>query len=342
MMTSEAVPETVRLLTDRAPGWPLAGPTPAAAALSRSPVEAALHAVFWQVNPRGRLGTLVCDCDQADPIEAVWAGLAPPPTALVHNEASGHCHALYVLAEPVGQGARSSPAAIRYAEAVWSGLEVALSADASYTGLLSRGPLAPGHTLEVISGRAYELAELAKGVQLAGRVHQDQELHHADSRNRAIFDAARHRAYKVAASLDDAQLLAEVLQAAQRANESLHGHPRGPLSVREVTTIARSIYRWCVPRRASLAPKLPGAVDRSRMHSKDRPVAAPEAIQKARQSQGQAMTAERRREATRAEIRAGLTLLGRQGVPVTAAALEAVTGVPRRTLHNHADLWFQD
>lgn len=326
---------------ESAPEWALCGATPAeAGAGHRLPKQQAAECRYWQPSPRNRIGVIVCDCDQVDPVDRVLSGHAPPPTAVVWNESNGHSHALYLLTSPVSCGPRSSQQAQQYLEAVWSGLEMALSADSAYGGLLSRGPHAPGHLLEAISGRSYELRELAAAIELPKRATTAQRLaaQHHDSRNRATFDYLRHLAYSHA-HLSDAALLDMLTNAATAHNALYTEHPSGPLPARELLGIARSVWRWTTPRRERFKPQIPGAVDRSRQHSRDRQPPAPEATQKARQEESGRFTAARKQEATRAELRAAVVTLTQQGQPVNAKTLILVTGLSKNTVYAHSDVW---
>lgn len=299
-----------------------------------------MHARYWQPNAAGRLGVLVADCDHADPITAALTGTAPPPTAVVYNEQNGHSHALYCLTTPVARGGRAHAAPQRYAEAIRQALTAALHADPAYTHDLSRGPLAPGHTLEAVSGRTYTLDELAAALPLLPR-SAAVTPHAADSRNSALFHHLREQLRGWTRRTDD--LHAHLTAAATEFNAShLTDHPRGPLPLSELRATVGSVYRYGMahkhtqPRRR---PTLPGAVDRSQVYSSDRPPPAPVAVQQARQAAAGQMTAARRREATRAEIRAGVAVLTQQGQPVTAATLVLVTGLARSTINAHRDVW---
>lgn len=279
---------------------------------------------------------LVCDCDHADPLIHVIEGHAPPPTALVWNNSSGHAHALYVLTSPVSYGPRTSQEAQEWAEAVWAGLEEALQADSAYTGLLSRGPLHPGHTLEAISGRSYELRELAAGLKLPKRATAAQRLEaqRADSRNRATFDHVRRVGYRNA-QMGDGPLWDLLTRTASDYAARFTDHPSGPLSDREVLGIARSVWRYVIPRRVQFQNVTSA---RSRTHSRDRDELEPEEA-RAQMQAGQAAGAVTRREATRTQLREAAVGLRVRGEPVTAQTLSLVTGISRRTVFNHSDVW---
>jgi Replicase family/Primase C terminal 1 (PriCT-1) len=345
MIPRNAAAATVQLLTERAPAWPLCGATVQEAGSGhRRPRAEAARLTYWQPNPRGRLGVLVLDDDQDAAIAATVRGTIPAPTALVHNPVTGHSHALYALADPPGRGGRSSQAAMRYAEAIWDALTLALGADLGYTRHLSRAPLAAEHELEVISGRAYELRELARGLALPSRADMAAARLGHCGRNSTLFQALRAELPGwVQRHQTPAGLLTALQLAAERFQMLLHhAHADGRLPAGEVAATVRSVYRYGVAHRhasPSRAPQLPGALDRSQLHSTARPPAAPVEVQRTRQADAGAMTASRRREVTRARLRAGVETLQRQGVPVTAAALVAVTGLSRAVLYKHKDLW---
>lgn len=318
-----------------APAWPLCGETPEQAGGGyRRPTEEAAHERYWQPNPRKRLVMLVCDCDRADPIIRVFNGHAPPPTAVVWNDASGRAHALYILTSPVSFGPTSSRKAQEWAEVVWAGLEEALQADGAYTGLLSRGPLHSGHTLEAISGRSYELSELAAGLKLPKRatLAERLEAQHADSRNTAVFDQVRYAGY-ARARWSEAALLDYLICLAKEKNSAFADHPSGPMTDREALGIARSVWRFVVANREQLARST-----RSRTHSRDRDELDPEEA-RAQMQAGQAAGAATRREQTRAELRAAVVTLTAQGQRINSQTLSLVTGLPRKTVCAHSDIW---
>ena len=325
---------------------PLAGETPPQAMLQRLPRDEAMEARYWQPNPRARLGIIVCDCNREDPLDAVLAGRAPAPSAVVHNTASGHSHALYVLANPVSAGPRSRQAPIALLNAVWSGLETALSADTAYTKILSRGPFAPGHELEAVRAEPWRLHDLAAAVPLPrrGGVVPPAARDCTDGRNVTLFRRLREELRGWTSRHPDAEgLRAELEVVAALFQAELDGsHPEGRLPASEVRATVESVWKYGAANRHTQPrrpPQVAGAVDRSQIWSGDRPPVAPDAIQKAMQAAAGQLTAARRREATRAAICGALAVLQRGGQPITLAALGAITGLSRRTLQHHSDLF---
>ncbi|WP_169389534.1 replication initiation protein [Deinococcus aquatilis] len=326
----------------------MAGATPAEAHRpNRVPLEDALYAPYWQFAPKQRQGMIVLDCDHVDPVERVMGGHIVPPTAVVWNEENGHSHALYILTHPVSRGQESKLGPIKYMDAVRRGLTAVMGADARYTHDLSRGPLAPGHLLEVISGRTYELADLAKGLDLrrAAPLHDLPDVADVDGRNTALFEVLRGELRGWTDRFADAdQLRAHLVDKAAEFQGLLAQHPSGPLPLSEVRSTVASVvgygsaHRHAEPRRA---PKVPGAVDRSQIYSTDRPAVAPVPVQQARQAAGGKHTAERRRETTRASLRAAVSTLRAQGQPVTAQGLILITNHSKQTIYNHEDVWSQ-
>lgn len=322
----------------------LCGDTPAHAESGhRRPPEEAMTYRYWQLNPRNRLGVLPCDCDKHDPVDAVLSGRAPPPNAALWNLESGHSHALYILADPIGIGGRSSVRALQYAYSVWDALDHALGADLAYTGRLSRGPFAAKHDLEVLREEPYTLRELAQRLPDFNKLRpvSRQEAKNADSRNQAAFDHLRLLAYSFS-YLNSAALHAKLTGPAEAYNLALDGHPRGRLSGRELDTVIRSIVRWVALHLADLRPQMPGAVDRSRQHSRDRGPAAPVDIQRTRQQEAGVLTAERRAMETRTQLAGAIAVLRQQGLQVTASALQLATGFSRTAVYNHSDMWARD
>lgn len=338
-VTPGLVAEMRRELLARAPRWPLCGDTVAQAGAGyRRPAEEATRHTHWQPNPRGRTGTIVCDSDEADPLASALAGRAPTPNALVWNLRTEHAHALYLLAEPVGRGGNSSRRAVSYLDAVWHGLERALGADLNYTRLLSRGPDAPGHQLEVLHVRPYQLGELAQRVPMtgAGTERRRQAAQNADSRNCALFYDLTQLGRRHGTAPDLLQLLEA--QAAEFQRLLAQNHPRGQLPASEVRATVRSVYNYRRAHPTATRPQ-PSTVDRSSLHSWERGPALPPGEIRARQAAAGRESAAQRREATRAEIQAAAAILSQDGQPVTLAVLEAVTGLSRSTLIRNRDLF---
>ena len=327
-------------LINRAPLWALCGDAPHEAAReeSRRPAEHALAQRFCQLNPRGRLGTLLIDCDHQHGPEALDA---PPATYATTNPDSGHCQAGYVLLLPVSRGKNARQDIQQLAADVHRALTRELRGDPAFTGLISRGPFHPDHITRLVGGRLWTLAELLRDLppmpSLTRReARRAAEAADIEGRNCAAFEALRREAYRLHdQGISGAALVRQVQHQAEELNrETFAQHEAGPLADRELAGIVRSICKWTD---AHHRPTTGSA--RSRTHSRDRGGPLPEAEQRARMREGQAQGAATRREATRAELRAAVATLTAQGQPVNAENLSLVAGVSKRTVFNHSDIW---
>lgn len=316
-------------LTVRAPSWALCGDAPHEAAReeSRRPAEYALAQRFCQLNPRGRLGNIVLDLDHLHGLNLLDA---PPPTYTTLNLESGHQQPGYLLAQPVARGKQAQQGPQRYADDVRRLLTRELGGDPAFSGLISRGPLHPGHVTRPVSGRVYTLGELLRSLppmpgvsrRAANAAAEDADR---EGRNCAAFEALRFVAYGLHdQGVTGAALVRQVQHQADELNRSTFGqHAVGPLPARELAGIVRSICKWTD---AHHRPSKASA--RSRTHSRERKQLT-ETQQAARIREGQAKGAMSRREATIARLRAAELELQAGGQLVTAAALVTLTGVGR-------------
>lgn len=285
-------------------------------------------------------GLLLVDADHTDPYGPVLEGRAPSPLLWVHNLTSGHSQPRYAIRQPLTDA--DGPALpfwrdlARDLAAVWGG-------DLRFTGPLVRGEFGPDHLAEAGRVEAYSLAELRAMLPRTPRADRERErLDAAAGRNCATFDALRLDAYAELRRDPSGSSLETYLSV--RA-EQINGQFAQPLRAAELRGIVRSIYRWCMAHRDEIArraprkaAKLPGANRASQTPAHERE-SLPAAQQRANMQAGQRIGADSRREATRARLRVAVAALKRQGQPVTAPALVAATGLSRRVLYDHPDLW---
>lgn len=297
---------------------------------SRRPREHALAQRFCQLNPRGRLGTLVVDCDHDRGPEALDA---PPATYATENPQSGHCQPGYVLLLPVSRGKNARQDIQQLAADVLRALTRELGGDPAFSGLLSRGPFHPDHRTRIVGGRLWTLAELLRDLppmpSLTRReAHRAAEAADIEGRNCAAFEALRHVAYGLHdQGVTGAALVRQVQHQAEELNLATFAqHVAGMLAPRELAGIVRSICKWTD---ANHKPKRGST--RSKTHSRDRGGRLSEAQQLARRQEGQAQGAATRREATSARLRTAEVELQAAGRLITAPALAELAGVERKT-----------
>ncbi|WP_409996748.1 replication initiation protein [Deinococcus sp. Marseille-Q6407] len=298
--------------------------------------------VYWQPNPRGRIWSIGQDLDHHNGLNVLDG---PLPTASTLNILSGHQQPRYLLLDAISYGGRSHRAPQQYLEDIRAALNYVHNADPAYTGLLARGPYHPQHVTRVMSGRIYTLPEL--GQELPSVPHttttrrellQVAQAVEVESRNCAAFEVLRHVGYRLAR---EGHLGAELQQQLQHQADQLNrvawaDHPSGPLSPSELRNIVKSIARYI---NRHHRPGAGTGSPRSRIHSRNRGGALPEAEQLARMRQGQAQSAESRREATRAVIGTAVAQLQTAGERVNRKALAERTGLSLDTLTKNADLW---
>lgn len=327
-------------LVSRAPSWALCGDTPQQAGReeSRRPAEHALAQRFCQLNPRGRLGTLIIDLDHQHGPETMDA---PPATYATTNPDSGHCQAGYVLLLPVSRGKNSRQDIQQLAADVHRALTRELSGDPAFTGLISRGPFHPDHRTRLVGGRLWTLAELLRDLPPMPSLTRREARRAADTadiegRNCAAFEALRLVAYRLRnQGATGTVLLRQVQERAEALNrDTFEQHAAGMLSARELAGVVRSVCRWTDTHHRPGSKGSP----RARIHSRDREPLS-EAQQQARRQEGLEQTAATKREATRAKLRAAVVTLTAQGQPVNAETLSLVAGVSKRTVFNHSDIW---
>lgn len=327
-------------LISRAPSWALCGDTPQQAGReeSRRPAEHALAQRFCQLNPRGRLGTLVIDCDHQDGPEGLDA---PPATYVTTNPANGHCHVGYVLRSPVSRSKNSRQDIVQLAADVHRALTRELRGDPAFVGLISRGPFHQSHSTRLVGGRLWTLAELLRDLpplpSLTRReAHRAADAADIEGRNCAAFETLRRIAYKHHhRGATGAALLRQVQEQAENLNRDIFAqHAAGMLSPRELAGIVKSICKW-VDANHNPNPRSP----RARIHSRDRGGPLPEAEQQARRLEGQSEGAATKREITRAKLRTAVVTLTAQGQPVNAQTLKLVTGLGKTAIYDHADVW---
>lgn len=306
-------------------------PHEAAREESRRPAEYALAQRFCQLNPRGRLGNIVLDLDHEYGLNLLDA---PPPTYTTINPQSGHQQPGYLLAHPVARGRNAQEAPQRYADDVRRALTRELGGDPAFTGLISRGPLHPGHLTRLVSGRVWTLGELLRDLPPMPTLSRTAATRAAEAvdiegRNCAAFETLRHVAYRLHdQGVKGAALLRQVQHQADELNRATFAqHAAGELSARELGGIVRSICKWTD---AHHRPRAKGS-PREVIHSRDRGGPLPEAEQRARQQAGQAQTSQLRREATTSRLRAAELELQAAGRLITATALAKLAGVSRPT-----------
>ncbi len=233
----------------------------------------ALQKKYLQLNPAQWVAFLVFDIDRPMAVLAHEDAPTPlpPPNFAAVNDANGHAHLVYKLADPVlveslhGVSPRTAP--MRRLAFVQRGLRHLLGADPGYSGLIAKNPLHPAWRLVddknigYWRGGAYSLDQLSQYVpddlKIPSRAAANQE---GVGRNVSLFDTLRQQAYTEIRPFWGGRNMAawerHCLLTAEGLNVTLFGSYRagenaGPLSYGEVAAVARSVAKWvwthCTP-----------------------------------------------------------------------------------------------
>lgn len=218
------------------------------------PRRIALRRRYIQLDPPGRIGTLVFDVDHGD-AGMSWddAGL-PPPSWVAQTAENGHAHVGYVLTWPVYQ--RPARAPWQYFKAVYRAYRDRLKADPGYARLITKNPWHVDWRVTSWRAEPYSLSELAEYVDLKTPAPPQRRMvddgsaaeYAARGRNCALFERLRHWAYGAVQDYwrpgggdawDDV-----VLGEAERLAEKDVEHPRGMMTRDEIRLIAHSVSSW--------------------------------------------------------------------------------------------------
>lgn len=238
-----------------APRWPLAGDD-LAAGVYRMSREQACGRRYVEANPQAVSNLLVVDCDHPDAaLRAVSSRSSHAlPNAVVENPRNGHAHAVWALSAPFPRTEYARRKPLAYAAAVTEGLRRALDGDRGYSGLLTKNPLHDTWRTEWLHTSTYSLDTLAQALNEGGNMPpsrwRQQKARKANpeglGRNCALFDTARHWAYREVRKHWGAPdgLAAAILTEVQALNVDF----TEPLPDSETRAIAASITRWILTR----------------------------------------------------------------------------------------------
>lgn len=252
----------------------------------------------------------------------------PQPTIRTINRENGHSHWLYELKEPVYTWSRANPKIANWFKQINKGFTIQADADPGYNGLLTKNPLID-HWIVATWDNRYTLGELNECIradtqeQLIVKRKQADKAESAPGRNCHLFDHGRFFAYPIAREHKlVGTLYTEILDVINQ--ENTEEFPNNPLPSRECEQIAHSIAQWTWPRRFDF--KIPNKV-------KD--------IEdlKERQSKSAEATNQKRKDKTRETIRKAVAELEAEGQKITGTAVIKKSGLSRRTVYQHSDLW---
>lgn len=211
----------------------------------------AIKEPYIQANGPTHRYWLILDVDQSD-AAVRWMDVdAPPPNLIVTNPKNGHAHYLYALVTPVRTAPDGSLRALRYAASVERGLREKLSADAGYTGLITKNPVHDDWRCASATSHVYELSELAEYVDLSTPPRAANDEDYAGlGRNCDLFERLRKWSYRaIRQGWPNADRWSEAcLIRAQMLNDYDQ-----KLAYSEVRAIAKSVAEWTYARMSASA-----------------------------------------------------------------------------------------
>lgn len=208
------------------------------------PVEQAIRKPYLEINPPKMVHWLIFDIDRDNGAFA-WQdspGLKAPNFAVV-NPKNGHAHLYYKLSVPVCRSEMAHIKPLRYLSAIEYTYCNGLEADKAYSGLISKNPLHPAHSLILFRplSRPYSLAEMAENVDLETK--PKREISTGVGRNVDLFENARQWAYKAISGYWRPNGLSEWKQALRTHCTTLNTFSV-PLPESEIRAISESIASW--------------------------------------------------------------------------------------------------
>lgn len=254
----------------------------------------------------------------------------PVPTIRTITKKSGRSHWLYELKRPVylWDNARIKPK--RWLLNLEKSFTIQAEADDGYKGNLTKNPLHPFWQVETY-GNQYQLAELEEHVRKdtreqvrIRRKQEDKSEYSALGRNCHLFDHGRFYAYpivhthKLLESFYDS-ILQEIL------HENTMSFALNPLGTRECEGIAKSISEWTFKRKDTIGK------GRNKVKSKG--------DLRRRQVNSAKTTHQKRKDKSRAKIYKAVAELLAEGKKVTGTALIRKSGLSRKAVYAHQDIW---
>lgn len=217
----------------------------------------ALRCKHVEANPACQANMIVCDIDdEYGRAMALYEHHGMRPNFIAENPANGHCHAGWVLTEPVCRTDMARLKPLKLLHAVTEGLRRSVDGDEGYSGLLMKNPLSDAWDSDLCREDTYDLPDLVAALEEHGdmppkswtRTKRAREV--GVGRNCTLFDEARTLAYREVRRLPDrtpasSDLLREYVR---RTCHEINASFPDPLPVREVNDTAKSIHKWITTR----------------------------------------------------------------------------------------------
>lgn len=235
-------------MRDNFPDHPLATDDPRSGCWRQTRYDA-LERAYISPNDAKLKRWIVVDVDHEDPID--WEELQiPAPYAEVSNRWDGRRHLLWMLACPVSTGPLARPRPQAWRDAIQARLTAACGGDAAYGEGLCKTPGHPRWATTIGCPVAWSLAGLDAATEAhKGHAAQRKAPKGAQgSRNVALFDALRARAYRAKAEGSCASYSAFLGQISATAHaiapQIARALGKPTLRFGEVAGCARSVARW--------------------------------------------------------------------------------------------------
>ncbi len=247
------------------------------------------------------------------------------PTIILSNPENAHAHLLFELDAPVlfSENARLAPQ--KYFKALWRGMTATMGGDPNYAGLMVKNPLSKKWRMTCCDVR-YGLPEIEEYCDPISELEIETAESVYESRNCDLFNDARVWAYKaVKGYLSFSGWERDVLSLCEYRNSLF----MEPLPFSEVKATAKSIAKWSWKHRNSIGvQKNRGAAEIN-----------PDLPLKEKQALGAAYANQQRATETERKILEAVEQLRSEGKKVGSTAIAKLSGLSRKTVYNHPDLW---
>jgi len=175
----------------------------------------------------------------------------PPPNIIVGNASNGHAHLIYALRDPVHAAPQSRSAPLRYLADIERGMIRRLDADPSYSGFIAKNPRSPSWRTQWTAAAPYALEELNRHLTATDKRRESAEDDLIGlGRNCILFHKLRQVAYRAILAFkrtdrSPVRFQERLVRIAGRINQEFALTPVGPLSAAEVSSVVKSVLRFC-------------------------------------------------------------------------------------------------
>jgi len=277
--------------------------------------DIALRKKFVQINsPAHNCQALIFDVDDKYAVDKWQDSNVSMPTIITKNKRNGHAHYIYLLKNPVAIHNHAHFKPVRYMAAIERGYIRRLGADRGYSGLITRNPLK--HPI-IDNGKLYSLSELDACLDFEDkrRWEDAERLESGIGRNVTMFDSVRFWAYRHVLEFQSVTMFGKAVVS---QCELINSGFRHPLPFSEIKSTAKSITKWVWSRRFDFTGR---RVNRG-------------AYGCTRKEAG-LVTAEIRRNVTKAKIEDAIRKMAAAGSGLTHAAIALECGISTKTVQRH-------